>query len=201
MIYLEIDGKILHLAIRELFIKAMEDHAYMTNPDYTREIALRQRVATLEDPAYLKAEKDMLYFFVRNFPKAVVRTYDIISWMSILYGSRAELSPAERQGVEASIKRQVMLWVRLLHNDIKRMFKTRSSGRPRQVETGPVPEIVNTVVNLAKQLMGERRGRDAVPALKTIADQLGTSEDALGQRLRRKGYPWTTIRSDLENLT
>lgn len=197
----EIEGNTLWLAIRELTMRTLWHQATKMDPTYTQEDFLKDRADGLEDPVYLKIEEDMFYFFVRNFPQLLLRIYQILNRLTLVYGSRTAMNPAQRQAFEADIKNEVMAQVRELRNDIKKMLQTRSSGRPRKIEIGPLPEIVKNVLDTAEQLMGERRGREAVPGLKTIADRLGTTEDALGQRLRRSGLNWTTIRLHLESLT
>jgi hypothetical protein len=111
------------------------------------------------------------------------------------------MNDVEKQEIESYVKKQIDGMTRLLKNDIKRMVGTRSTDRPRKIETTALPDIVQRVLDTADEMMGDARGKDAVPGLKTIADALDLSEDALGVQLRRAKLPWTKIRTFLENLT
>ena len=87
-----------------------------------------------------------------------------------------------------------------LQNEIKRMLKTRSSGRPKKI-TEDFPAIVLRVLEEADELMGSRRGKESVPGLKEISIRLGfPTVNALGKQLVRVGYPWKYLRSYLENM-
>src|SRR5260370_7656404 len=70
-----------------------------------------------------------------------------------------------------------------LEKMIKEIVETRSSGRPPNIETGPLPEIVKRVLLTARGRMGHARGKDAVPALKGVANNLDTNPPPLAMAL------------------
>jgi hypothetical protein len=160
------------------------------------------KLAIMGDEDFVQLQSDMYLFFVRNFPKLTVRVYNIAVLLSVLSGLTQIFDEKQmRDEKERTLKVLLRASIREFERDIKKMLGTRSSGRPTKIERGPLPEIVQQVLDIAQAGMGDKRGKDAVPGLKGIANVLDTSEDALGQRLRRAGFPWTIIRTHLEKLT
>ncbi len=159
------------------------------------------REMIIADSDYKIAEQDCYWFFVRNFPKLMVKVYELFVLMTVMSVFKSRTFSIEQQrDMEPTIKHFLELGTKDLRNEIKRMLRTRSSGRPKKITTESLPEIVVNVLNVAHEIMGLTRGKDAVPGLKQIADRLNLKENALGKQLVRAKYPWTDIRTHLERL-
>lgn len=198
----EIEAQNLFLALREAACEnARRGEEIREGVPHDEASWDNERQNLLADPEYQKAEQDMFFFFARHFPQLVVLVYDMAVQSSIVYGARKSMTEAERNEVEERVQKTIDGLVRNLKSEVKRMVGTRSSGRPRKIEADSIPDDVIQVFEKAKELMGDKRGKDAVPGLKTIAAALGLSEAALGRRLTRCNYQWTTIRAYLESLT
>lgn len=160
------------------------------------------RAKIIADPEYRIAEQESYWFFVRNFPRLMVKVYELFLTMTVMSVFKTSTFSAEQQlEMEPTIKRFLEIGTKELRDEIKRMLRTRTSGRPKKVDSEQFPEIVEHVLNVAHELMGSARGKDAVPGLKEISLRLGfPTVNALGKQLVRAGYPWKYIRNHLENL-
>ena len=203
VVRVELNGEHLSLALREAFF-AM----FGANPtsragllrEYETDDWNEVRSKVLADDEYWKREQEMWWFFVRHFPKLALSVYEIAIQISLLAALRNEFEEPGRQVLEKSTRQIISGMVKALENDIKRLLKTRSSGRPKK-PSDAFPETVRKVIDTAWEMMGNARGKDAVPALKTIADRLNLSESALGKRLKREGFAWTVVKGNLAHQT
>ena len=195
---IEVDGEALFRALRETMFKILQ-----LNPNL--EETIRQfhgdigwdeaRTKLLADEEYLESEQEMFWFFVRYLPKFMVNTYNIAAMVSAMSTLGRLLDEPEEINEREKIYRTILNdLIRGFKKDIKQMLATRSSGRPKKYGTGKMPEIVRRVVFTARGMMGEERGKDAVPVLKGIAFNLDLTENALRKQLVRAGYPWADIR-------
>jgi len=170
--------------------------------DYQTEDWEEVRAKVAVDPEYTTAEQECYWFFVRHLPTLMLGVYETFLNMTLMSVFKTSVfSAAEKRELEPLIKKAIEIGTKRLRDDMKRMVGTRPSGRPTKIETGPLPEIVQRVLDIAQAVMGEKRGKDAVPGLKGIANILDLSDDALGHQLRRAGFPWTMIRTHLESQT
>lgn len=188
---IEVNGKDLSAALREGMLGMMQ-----LDPNFDGNID-EIRAEMLADPDYAQADLVARRFFVRHLPKLMVHIYNILVATSLLSvtGPLLEEPTAREQLFRLALKGML----REMEKTIKLMLETRSSGRPKKVLTETFPEIVIRVLDVASEMMGSARGRDAVPGLKQIADRLGLKVNALGKQLVRAGYPWRDIRTHLEN--
>jgi hypothetical protein len=195
---IEVDGQALINSLRESMFRVMRNV-----PD--SEEIMREAYGAIDwddlradmtaDKDYLESEQGMFWFFVRHFPKLMVNIYNITALMSVISAiGRLLDDPAEKELKEKAVRETLKLMLRLLGNDIKQMLETRPSGRPKKYGTGRLPEIVRRVLLTAWGMMGESRGKDAVPVLKGVALNLYLSENALRKQLVRAGHPWAGIR-------
>lgn len=202
---IEVDGKNLNRALHEAifrFIGFTEQARQELIKEYETQDWQHVKLAIMQDPDFVNMQSDIYWFFVRNFPKLSVHLYNMAALMSVLSGLSQIFDEKQmRDEKERTLRTLLRASLRELEREIKKMLGTRSSGRPTKIERGPVPEIVQQVLDIAQAVMGDKRGKDAVPGLKGIASVLKTSEEALGQRLRRAGFPWISIRTHLEKLT
>jgi len=202
---IEVDGKNLNRGLFEgtfRFMGFTQQARDELMEQYEEQDWQHVKLAIMEDPDFVKMQSDIYWFFVRNFPKLTVHLYNIAALMSVLSGLSQIFDEQQmRDEKEQTLRKLLRVSLTELERDIKKMLRTRSSGRPTKIERGPLPEIVQQVLDIAQAGMGDKRGKDAVPGLKGIANVLDISEDALGQRLRRAGFSWTIIRSHLEKLT
>jgi hypothetical protein len=158
------------------------------------------RSGLIADEDYLKSEGDMFWFFVRNLPKLVVHTYNIAAFTSAVATiGRLYSKPEEIEVREKAFRAALKELLYLLEKDLKQMLETRPSGRPKKYGTGTLPDIVKRVVLKALEMMGDARGKDAVPVLKAVAFNLDLTENALRKQLVRAGHPWAGIRDWLAN--
>jgi len=154
----------------------------------------------LTDPKFNDAKRAYFWFFVRYFPELVnklVLTLGVLSFDSLATHGFVE-SEQQRVQLEQKIKGTVEMALTGFRRDFKRMLRTRTRGRPKKlIDPHTAPAIVNIVSVMAADLMEGKSGKDALPALKTIADKLNTTENALGKQLRGAGYSWTQIKEYL----
>lgn len=170
--------------------------------DYQTEDWEEVREKVIIDPEYVIAEQECYWFFVRHLPTLMLSVYETFLNMTLMSVFKTSVfSATEKRELEPLIKKAIETGTKRLRDDMKKVVGTRSSGRPTRIETGPLPEIVQRVLDIAEAVMGDKRGKDAVPGLKGIANILDLSEDALGHQLRRAGFPWTMIRTHLESQT
>lgn len=171
--------------------------------DMSEEEFAQYREEIKGDPAYVQIAEEILVFWVRHFPKLVLRLYDILANSAVAAASinKWRQEPDEDlSGAETKVRETIEKMIAGMEKDIKAYIDTRQPGRPAKVETGPVPEFVFNVLRCARSIMGDQRGLDAVPRLKTIAVELGTNEAALGTRLRAAGHPWTRLKVYLSQI-
>jgi hypothetical protein len=164
----------------------------------------RQGFESEEPEKFAQLRQAQSRFFVRHFPRLLLNLYGIgvmSSFLATLLAIWREEPDDELSEVETIARRALENQISHFERIIKEMVGTRASGRPKKIESDSVPKIVKRVLDIANGIMGDARGKDAVPGLKTIADAIGLSEGALGVQLRRVGYPWTMIRTHLESLT
>jgi hypothetical protein len=186
---IEVNGEDLPAALREGMLGLMH-----LDPNFHGNIN-EVRAEMLADPEYAEADLAARRFFVRHLPKLMVHIYNILVATTVL-SVTAPLwdEPTEK---EKLFRFALKGMLRELEKDIKKMLQTRSSGRPKRVET--FPEIVIRVLDVANEMIHLAEGRNVVPGLKQIADRLGFNVNALGKQLVRAGYPWKDIRTHLEN--
>ena len=156
-----------------------------------------------QDPLFPKWRDAQWKFFLRHFPKFLASAHHIAvmsSFIATLLAAHREEPDEELSATETLARETLEREIALLEKTIKSIVGTRSSGRPKKYATGELPEIVTRVLKIARSMMGEATGKDAVPGLKAVALELDTNEDALGKRLRDAGHPWTGLRTFLENL-
>jgi hypothetical protein len=193
---IEVNGEALPTILLEyvaLMVKNNKDNAAKDLSEVRAEL--------LADEEYLEAEQEMRRFFVRHLPKLIVRIYDISLLMAIFASAKQSASQSSmRNEFEQMIKQMLNAHTQILKREIKRMVGIRSRGRPKRLETDDLPEIINRVIDIACEIMGDARGKDAVPGLKSIAAKLGLTENALGKQLIRAGFSWTTIRDYIADL-
>jgi hypothetical protein len=199
---IEVNGDILANLLLESFLELSRRF----NPDFEKEIRefygdtdlTETRSVLLTSEEYLKVELEMVRFFLRYLPKLMLHLYGIIIEMSVLSSVKQSADePTEKNAIEQNLKLVLASSLRRMKNDIQRMVNTRTRGRPKKFTPNELPEIVNKVIDIAQAMMGDKRGKDAVPGLKGIADKLNLTENALGKQLGRAGYSWTVIRDYL----
>ncbi|HEX8176653.1 MAG TPA: hypothetical protein VF543_16295 [Pyrinomonadaceae bacterium] len=162
------------------------------------------RAALVVDKDFLDIEQDMRRFFIRHFPKLMLKLYETAIAMCVItpIGQALSSDPKGRDVRERIFRRVLKDALGNLEKEIKTILETRTKGRPKKLEPKEgLPEIVHNVLNIAEEMMGEARGKEAVPGLKEIANKLGLTENALGKQLGRAGYSWTALRTYLENRT
>ncbi len=164
----------------------------------------RRAFETEESDIAARFKTDQWKFFLRSFPKLLVALFTMTAFSSFmamglsLWRERpdAQLNEFEKT-VRTTLENQFIAFEKL----VKELVGMRASGRPKNIYAeGDLPEIVRTVLRTAFDLMGNERGKDAVPGLKAIAIKLDTNEGALGRRLRLAGHSWTRLRTWLENV-
>lgn len=195
---IEVNGEVLPYALREAFFSLLKldpDAERRMREDYGDKDLSETRSRMDTDEEYLEAEDGMRRFFVRNFPKLMLRLYEIIMMMSVLSSLRQILDQPDEISAREKTSRTVLKgMLRALEKDIKQMLEARSSGRPKKYGTGRLPEIVKRVIYTARGMMGDATGKDAVPVLKGVAFNLDLTENALRKQLVRAGHPWAGIR-------
>ncbi|MCA1612993.1 MAG: hypothetical protein LC800_02325 [Acidobacteria bacterium] len=81
------------------------------------------------DEEYLKVEKYMVTFFLRNLPELFTRFYGIVLCMTVESVFKLKLAaPADRAEYEESVRRRLNVELRELGKDIKRRIGTRGRG-------------------------------------------------------------------------
>jgi hypothetical protein len=187
---IEIDGNSLPEVIHETMVWVMKQ-----DPSFDGDIeALRTEIVNDDD--YWNSVYSIRQFFVRHLPKLLIHAYNIAITTATFYEVGNLLDRrAERERLIKTILKELL---RTLERDVKQMLATRSSGRP-SVSEDRLPEIVKLVLRTAREIMGDAKGKDAVPVLKTIADRLDLTENALRKKLVRAHHPWAGIKHFLEN--
>ncbi|HKG58891.1 MAG TPA: hypothetical protein VKB05_03855 [Pyrinomonadaceae bacterium] len=187
---IEVEGDSLSEVIQKTLIWVIkQDPSFDGDPE-----TLQAELTSEAD--YWESELSIRRFFLRHLPKLLLHAYDIAITTAVLYeiGNLMDRR-AER---EKLIKQTLVNLLRGLERDVKKMLATRSSGRPSTAEDR-MPDIVHNVLNIVQEIMGNRRGKDAVPVLKTVAHRLNLTETALRKKLVRAGHPWAGIKSYFEN--
>lgn len=188
---IELDGAQLKSSLRALMSVAM-NHLSLSEED---------RKKYLASEPYQQSENDMYVFFLRHFPKLITDFFITISQIALVSpGSVGSMtfSGDARKEFERNQKNLLEVNLGRLRKKIKQMLETNPRGRPKKIiDPNVAPPFVNEVVLIARELMGGKTGKDALPALKTIADKVILTENALGKRLREAGYSWTQIKESL----
>lgn len=202
----EVDGVVLISALRETIFAILQRTPNIQEimQEYGDKDWNESRARLIIDAEYLESERMMFWFFVRYFPKLMVHIYNIGAVVSAV-SALGQLStlPSEIEQKETAYRAVLKNLLRGLEKDIKQWLATRSKGRPSKTKSrvDGAPELARQVWKIACEMMGERRGVEAVPALKEIALKLNTSAGALGRRLTRYGWPWTEMKGYLANRT
>src|SRR5258707_682988 len=201
----EIDGDILRDALSEVIFglmsrapglpKTLERHGNKDIGEFRRD--------AMQEPDYPEMKQAQWKFFLRHFPKLFLSLYEIAVMSSVMATGLSfwRREPDEQLSEMENLTRSTLEGqIAKLEKMIKEIVETRSSGRPPKIETEPLPEIVKRVLLTARGMMCHARGKDAVPALKGVANNLDTNAPALGMALSRCGHPWTRIKTFLEDL-
>ena len=204
LIEVRIDTEVLSKSLREdalFIIRGGPEHH--TEKDMIEacgvETWAQVREQVLADASFENAAEGMKQFLLQHFPKLLRKTYDVTSLAAVvsLLEDLVFTKAADRDEREQLVKRVLKAAVKELQGEIKQMLKTRPVGRPSRIVTEDVPPIVRTVMRIARQMMGNDISASALPSLKSIADKLDLTENALGKQLRTAGYSWTTLKRDL----
>lgn len=189
---IEVDGDMLPTVVFESLVWLTKRDPAFDGDDATL------RSTMIADDEYWALELGVRRFFLRHLPKILIHGYNIAINAALL--SEVGHYTARRAEREELVKTILADLLSTLEKDIKQMLATRSIGRPKVAEDR-MPKIVERVLNIVREIMQEKRGKEAVPVLKTVADKLDLSETALRKRLVRAGHPWDGIKRYFENLS
>ena len=164
----------------------------------------RREFESEEPEKFAELRQGQSRFFIRHFPRLMLSLYGIgvvSSHLASVLSMWREEPDAELNNVEALARDTLEKQIKQFEKIIKEIVGTRSSGRPRKIADSSFPAVVNQVIEIAQEMMGDDTGEDAVPGLKEIAAKLekDLSEGALGKRLKRAGFSWTVVKSYLAN--
>lgn len=208
LLYAELNGELLpdHLLDATWDTISRDPHFQERLREHgCKDLAEYRRAFETEEAAMAPRFKtDQWEFFLRHFPKLFEAVFNMAvfsAFMGMGLSLWREQPDEQLKEFEKTVRETLEIKMTAFEKMVKGLVGTRSVGRPKNIYAErELPEIVRTVLRIAHEIMGDARGKDAVPGLKAIALQLNTNEGALGRRLRLAGHPWTGIRTYLENI-
>jgi hypothetical protein len=149
---IEVNGTALPDLLRETMIVLMK-----RQPGFGDEEAKQMRAETKADQEYLDFELEMRRFYVRHFPKLMTHIAEIATTMSVVFATgKLLLGPGNvREKMSRTLLKELL---QAFEKDVKKMLETRSSGRPKKIDSESSPKIVNDVLDIAREIMGDKSG-------------------------------------------